>query len=506
MTVRRRDIAIGSADRPAPRAPSQDRIQDRIGVAEQAVQDVLAALRGPRPGVMLVGTEDQTAETIGRLLPLLAARSLRAVGIDATGATPDDLRDRVGKAHAATDRSTDLLLIVAQAQTLSDALLCELDLAAEAAAMHGGLKILLAGTASLAARFAASGTYGLEIAFSSVVDLNAAPPWAGDTPPDPARRRDIIAGHLLCGAPGVTLIGAGGESAGIALQLHALCSAASLLPVAIEAADATIDTVRAAAASAHADGAASPGTGLLLVVEDAQALSESVLLDLDLAAEAAARFGGLQFLFASATALEPRLTSSGAFHLRRSLSRTLVVDAGTDSSGIAAFSRPADRSRASARRPRGAAGRRIWPLFTGLAAASFAGLSLTALLSAGLLRTMPTTLSSQPPAAAFAAGPAVRPIAPPARPASSLQTALSVPVPAAPPMPDLDDVPEPAPAPAAASLLLLAQPGDTLQALYKAVYRDDGAPPFAQVAALNPVVRPGTRLVFPPPAAGWPRH
>jgi hypothetical protein len=494
MTVRRRDIAIGSLDRPAPQA----------GRAGGAAQDVLAGLRGSRPGVVLVGTEDQTAEVIGQMLPLLATQSLRAVGLSASGATRDDLRDRVGKAHAATDRSTGLLLIVVQAQTLSDALLCELDQAAEAASMHGGLKILLAATEDLASRFTACGTDRLGTALSGVIDLSAAADRPDDASAHCARRRDIVVGHLLCGAPGVTLIGAGGDTAALVRQVSALCPAAFLLPVPIEAADATIETVRAAAAAAHVDNAANPGAGLLLVVEGAQALSDEVLLDLDLAASAAARFGGLQFLFASTTDLEPRLASGGASHLRESLSRTMVLDK-QDVSRVALFSRPADRSRRSAERPRRHARTPIRPLFTGLAAASFAGLSLTALLSAGLIRTMPTTLS-RPRAAPAAASPAVRPIAPSPLPASSLQTALSVPVPAAPSMPDLDDVPAPEPAPTAASLLLLAQPGDTLQSLYKAVYRDDGAPPFAQIAALNPVVRPGTRLVFPPPAAGWPRH
>ena len=498
MTVRRRDIAIGSLDR-APHA----------GHADAAAQDVLAGLRGDRPGMMLIGTEDQTAEVIGRLLPLLATHSLRAVGLSASGATRDALRDRVGKAHAAMDRSADLLLIVAQAQIASDALLCELDQAAEAASMHGGLKILLAATKSLGARFAACGTDRLGTALSGVVDLSAAADGPDDAPADHARRRDIVAGHLLCGAPGVTLIGAGGDTAALVRQVSGLCPAASLLPVPIDAADATIDTVRAAAAAAHAASAASAGAGLLLVVEGAQALSDAVLLDLDLAASAAARFGGLQFLFAGTTELEPRLASGGAPHLRESLSRTLVLHPQDVVSRVALFSRPADRSRRSAERPRRAARTPLRPLFTGLAAASFAGLSLTALLSAGLIRTMPTTLSPPPPGAPGApdaADPAIRPIAPSSGPARSLQTALSVPVPAAPSMPDLDDVPAPGPAPTAASLLLLAQPGDTLQSLYKAVYRDDGAPPFAQIAALNPVVRPGTRLVFPPPAAGWPRH
>jgi hypothetical protein len=494
MTVRRRDIAIVSLERPAPQA----------GRARGAAQDVLAGLRGSQPGVMLVGTEDQTAAVIGQLLPLLTTHALRAVGLCATDATPDELRHRVGKAHAATDRLADLLLIVAQAQSLSDALLCELDQAAEAASMHGGLKILLVATEDLASRFTACGTDRLGTAISGVVDLSAAAPWPDDAPADRVRRRDIVAGHLQCGAPGVTLIGASSDTAALLRQVSALCPAASLLPVPIDAAEATIDTVRAAAATAHADAAGSD-TGLLLVVENAQALSEEVLLDLDLAASAASRFGGLQFLFASTTDLEPRLAAGGALHLRESLSRTLVLDP-QEASRVALFSRPADRSRRSAERPRRAVRTPIRPLFTGLAAASFAGLSLTALLSAGLIRTMPAPLSPPPPAAPDAAGPAVRPVGPAPGPERSLQTALSVPVPAAPSMPDLDDVPAPEPTPTAASLLLLAQRGDTLQSLYKAVYRDDGAPPFAQIAALNPVVRPGTRLVFPPPAAGWPRH
>lgn len=64
--------------------------------------------------------------------------------------------------------------------------------------------------------------------------------------------------------------------------------------------------------------------------------------------------------------------------------------------------------------------------------------------------------------------------------------------------------PPAAAAPASASLLLVAQPGDTLPVLYARVYAGSNPPPFAEVQTLNPIVRPGTRLVFPPPPGGWP--
>ena len=76
-------------------------------------------------------------------------------------------------------------------------------------------------------------------------------------------------------------------------------------------------------------------------------------------------------------------------------------------------------------------------------------------------------------------------------------TAIVAPNPAAlaPPLPSAGGAP---------GLLLRAGPGDTLETLYRRVYRGVTPPPFAAIADLNPQpVAPGVILTFPEPAGGW---
>lgn len=56
-------------------------------------------------------------------------------------------------------------------------------------------------------------------------------------------------------------------------------------------------------------------------------------------------------------------------------------------------------------------------------------------------------------------------------------------------------------------LVLIARRGDTLRELYASLYRGVDPPPFENVMAINPKpVVPGTVVLFPAPAGGWPRH
>lgn len=55
-----------------------------------------------------------------------------------------------------------------------------------------------------------------------------------------------------------------------------------------------------------------------------------------------------------------------------------------------------------------------------------------------------------------------------------------------------------------AGMVLLAQPGDTLESLYRDFYRNRAAPPYAEVVAINPrPVKPGGIVIFPEPSGGW---
>ena len=94
-------------------------------------------------------------------------------------------------------------------------------------------------------------------------------------------------------------------------------------------------------------------------------------------------------------------------------------------------------------------------------------------------------------------------------PPSAPQPIASLPAPASPgnPVPTAGSARSASPGSGrGASLLLLAGPDDTLQSLYREVYRGVAPPPYGTVAALNPsVLRPGMRLIFPAPPHGWPR-
>jgi hypothetical protein len=54
-------------------------------------------------------------------------------------------------------------------------------------------------------------------------------------------------------------------------------------------------------------------------------------------------------------------------------------------------------------------------------------------------------------------------------------------------------------------VLLIFRANDTLDGLYTDIYRGVTPPPIAMVKALNPNVKPGDIVVFPPPATGWKR-
>jgi hypothetical protein len=55
-----------------------------------------------------------------------------------------------------------------------------------------------------------------------------------------------------------------------------------------------------------------------------------------------------------------------------------------------------------------------------------------------------------------------------------------------------------------ASLLLIAEPGDTLPKLYAKVYQGMTPPPYSEVTAVNPAqIKPGDHLMFPTPPNGW---
>lgn len=408
---------------------------------------------------------------------------------------------------------------------------------------------------------------------------------------------------LRHGKPGILLIGSPKQAAAtIAVTLQRLKAgfADRLVPVRLRAPGATPTLLRERVKQAHA-GRADPSAWLLLVIEEADALSPDLLVELEMAADAAAELGGLQFLFAAGHPMAPDLAKRGLQALSASLATALQVPEAAPEPDAGIAYDAADRMRAStAARRETTRQTRIRPWIL-LALLAIVGLALLLAIGIGLQGRHPAPVAvpvapmaaapsdipmAVPPAPVPVAPTSAMPVAPLATPAppvamphgpAPVAPPLSEPVapapgpiaappaaasltpppavPVAPPLatpsppvamtpaPSMSLAPQPVPftppspgpatpppAPAAAgpsaseppapmarpassppplpapqsSLVLIAEPGDTLQKLYARVYRGLNPPPFADVAAANPrTIRPGTRLVFPAPPGGW---
>ncbi len=334
-------------------------------------------------------------------------------------------------------------------------------------------------------------------------------------------------------APGVMLVGPEARTALVIRLLLDRLDPALLQPVTIDARSATPESLRDAVAARHA---ARPTreTGLLLVVPEAGRLSGAMRHELELAAAAARAHGGLAILLAHAEALGPSFRDSGLQELGDCVSTVLTIEATvthgdarppplTDpargaapgsSSGVAPGaslgSLPATLPGRAARNP---------TVLVVLAITVLAVLFLVIWLMLRNLGTapVPAPVPSVPVPSITtvprSATPAAPPVAPPPVTPPPAPRQMPVPMPVPGPGPEPGPVPKPSPAPppvpeqeSGASLLLVAQPGDTLPVLYAKIYAGAEPPPFAQVQALNPIVRPGVRLVFPAPPGGWPKQ
>lgn len=319
-------------------------------------------------------------------------------------------------------------------------------------------------------------------------------------------------------APGIMLVGPETRTALVIRLLLDRLDPARLLAVSIDARSATPESLRDAVAARHA---ARPTreTGLLLVVPEAGRLSGAMRQELELAAAAARAHGGLTILLAHAEALGQSFRDAGLQELGDCVATVLAIETTPARDDVRPPTRAeplrgafagVSRDPLAASLPGRAA--RNPALLVLLAIAVLAGLFLLIWLMLRDLGTAPGPTPVQMPVspsvppirvAPRIVPPPPLPVAPPAAPAlipAPVTTPVTTPPPApppAPPVPQLDT---------GASLLLVAQPGDTLPVLYAKIYAGAEPPPFAQVRALNPVVRPGIRLVFPAPPAGWPKQ
>lgn len=162
----------------SPTRPGDQRTTSAANAAE--------LLQGDEPGVLLVGPAAQTGHAIRLILDRLSDRSVMPIGFAAPGATPAMLRQEVGQAHAARPSpDTDLLLVVAQADRLSPDLLHELEMAAEAAATHGGLKFLFAAPRDLSASLQRAELRSLAACVRTRLPVLSPPPPALDPLAEP---------------------------------------------------------------------------------------------------------------------------------------------------------------------------------------------------------------------------------------------------------------------------------------------------------------------------------
>ncbi len=343
----------------------------------------------------------------------------------------------------------------------------------------------------------------------------AAPPSpsGADTASVAARVADEAIGLLRGGATGVLLFG--GLARAPVPRILDRVRALPLAPVRFEAADGTIEGLRAEAERVHT-ALPDASTPLLLVVDDADRLGAALLRELEQAAAAAAELGGLKFLFVVPNERGQDLADGMRRQALPALARCMETGLRCARAAVAP-----DAGERPYRRPDAPAALEAAPPPARLPRVLVAGAILALLavvLAVGishLSEPRVTPLSVPPPL--NRAPPLILPA--PTQPAPP-QPAVAVPAPAVPvapaPVPQAPVMPAPAPVPtapvpmpvpprpAAASLLLIARPGDTLASLYAQVYRGTTPPPFGQVAALNPaVIGVGTRLVFPAPATGW---
>ena len=164
----------------------------RPGDARAAsANDAAELLQGNEPGVLLVGPAAQTSHAIRLILDRLSDQSVMPVGFAASGATPAMLRQEVGQAHAARPSpDTDLLLVVAQADRLSPDLLHELEMAAAAAATHGGLKFLFAAPRDLTDSLQRAELWSLAACVRTCLPI-LPPARPADRPPEQPERHAV---------------------------------------------------------------------------------------------------------------------------------------------------------------------------------------------------------------------------------------------------------------------------------------------------------------------------
>lgn len=362
--------------------------------------------------------------------------------------------------------------------------------------------------------------------------------------PDSIRQ---AAERLIGCYPGILLIGSSVQTSTAVGDLLAHARAAPgnrIQPVRFPAATGTPALLRDVVERAY-KARTDTATRLLIVVAQADALSADTLQELEVAAEAALAHGGLQFLFTSTEDLSSLWTRDAFVSLSASLEDPLRLVAGPEEPGLLATYGsldapeepdpwPAETSRHGFRARTlvlilavlalmalvaiGVGYQRHLPLlgllpsaFMPAPSAPVSHLADRPIPAPGVPPHMAQMLADHPPAARMASAPQPA-TAPPVRrsvPVPQPAIRLSVQAPGAPfAAAPLASIPTTEIAPAAvvpgASLLLIAEPGDTLPKLYAKVYQGMTPPPYSEVTAVNPAqIKPGDHLMFPTPPNGW---
>ncbi len=426
-------------------------------------------LQGNEPGVLLVGPAAQTSHAIRLILDQLSDRSVMPIGFMASGATPAMLRQEVGQAHAARPSpDTDLLLVVAQADRLSPDLLHELEMAAEAAATHGGLKFLFAAPRDLSASLQRAELWSLAACVRTRVPVLPPTP-----PPSPQEPPQAPSGTPLLDT--LPTHKATPSAAQESERSYPFNLVAEPLGVARHARQARpVPRVMLAVGILGLLGLAVTWTLVGHQPDRPIALTAPVTRTLPPPASSTIKLPIVPDTVPPAPSPDANAPSSGS-----NIQAPPTAAAPVHEPPAPAAAAPSPVVRLPVAPPPAA------PL-------------PAAPLLAAPASDAPAQAVVPPPATTSSNNPAPSP-----RPA----VASPIAAPSASVTPSRVDagriVPQLAPA-RHASLLLLAGPDDTLPSLYAEVYRGIAPPPYAQVATLNPVVRSGVRLVFPAPPTGWP--
>lgn len=168
-------------------------------------RDLARLLQQGRLGTLLIGPGAACGRIERQALDRQVGQQLLPVRFSAVGGTVESLRELVHRGHAARPEAASvLLLVIEHAERLGTPLLRELELAAEAAGQHGGLRFLFTAAHPFDNRVRDLGLYNLGSCLLARLEIG----------PGLSPRRPLLwAGAVLAGLAGATVLALGIDGA-----------------------------------------------------------------------------------------------------------------------------------------------------------------------------------------------------------------------------------------------------------------------------------------------------